>query len=119
MHVCVQPRWSLSAAGATGTVEVSRGAWNGKGDAMKHELCYRTDDPDELASKTYEFNGMERELDAFVRAAAEWRRGTPQEGALAAEVAKGSPEQAHVDLAILEAMLESAKRGALVAVAQL
>lgn len=113
----MQPRWSLSAAGATGTVEISRGAWNGKGPSTQHELTYRTDGPDdELVSELFEFDGMERELRAFVAAAAAWRRGEPQDATLAAEVAKGSPEEALLDLGILEAMIESARGGVVVPV---
>eukprot|EP00892_Ulva_mutabilis_P001287 jgi/Ulvmu1/11159/UM071_0043.1 len=112
------PRWSLSAAGANGTVEVSRGAWNGKGDRMMHELCYRTDNPEELTCKQYEFNGMERELDTFLRVAASWRGGAEQDPTLAAEVAKGFPEEAFLDLAILEALIEASRKGTSVPVAQ-
>ena len=116
-RVCMQPRWSLSAAGATGTLEISRGAWNGRGPSTQHELTYRTEEPEELQSREYEFDGMERELRAFVGAAAAWRSGGGGDEALAAEVAKGSPEEALLDLAILEAMIQSAKQGAVVEVA--
>eukprot|EP00892_Ulva_mutabilis_P001280 jgi/Ulvmu1/11152/UM071_0036.1 len=59
-------RWSLSASGESGTVEVSRGAWNGRGENMRHELCYRTA-ADEMVCRQYSIDSMERELEAFLR----------------------------------------------------
>eukprot|EP00892_Ulva_mutabilis_P008172 jgi/Ulvmu1/5727/UM240_0002.1 len=87
--VAAYTRWSLSASGESGTVEVSRGAWNGRGENMRHELCYRTTAADEMVCRQYSIDSMERELEAFLRAAATWRSGAQHDPALAAEVAKG------------------------------
>eukprot|EP00892_Ulva_mutabilis_P001281 jgi/Ulvmu1/11153/UM071_0037.1 len=115
--VAAYTRWSLSASGESGTVEVSRGAWNGRGENMRHELCYRTTAADEMVCRQYSIDSMERELEAFLRAAATWRSGAQHDPALAAEVAKGSPGEALLDLAILEALIEASRTGVTVPVA--
>lgn len=116
MRACVQPRMSLAVSAANGTLEVSRNMWNGKGRSTQHELTFHTDDPDALESSMHDIDGMEREAAAFVGAAVAWRAGAAVGAELAAEVAKGAPEQALLDLQMIEALLESARTGATVAV---
>lgn len=114
MHV--QPRMCLTVAATNGTLEVSRSMWNGKGCSTQHELTYHTDNPDELKSCMHDIDGMERQLEAFLAAAAAWRSGGRLEADVEAEAAKGAPEQGMLDLAIMEAMLRSAEHGAAVPV---
>lgn len=90
--------------------------WNGKGRSTQHELTYHIDDPEELMTHMHDIDGVPRQLEAFLAAAAVWRDGGSLEGDAAAEVAKGAPEQGMLDLAIMEAMLRSAEEGAAVPV---
>ena len=109
--VRLQPRMSVTVSGSNGTLDITRSMWNGKGRATQHELTYHTDDPNELESRMIDIDGMEREVAAFVGAAAAWHRGGGMSEELAAEVAKGAPEEAIVDLAIVEALLASGRAG--------
>lgn len=102
---------AVTVSGSNGTLDITRSMWNGNGRATQHELTYHTSDPDRLERRMVDIDGMEREVTAFVRAAAAWRRGCGMSEELAAEVSKGSPEEAIVDLELVEALLASGLAG--------
>lgn len=108
----MQPKISVTAIGAEGTVEVDRLGWrSAPGMCIRGKLSAAAAAAAgglRHVEQTVDVAGMEDEVDSFVRAA-RGGGGTAREGGDRA--ALGDPRQGFVDLAMIEALLRAGRTG--------
>lgn len=97
------PVFRLTADGARGAVELSRGGFGGGGRGGGYDVAVAVRGGGDPRRTHHPFNGLEAELAAFARVAR--GAGTP------ADVEALAPEAAAADLAVVEALLASAAGG--------
>jgi hypothetical protein len=111
--------WSLKAIGVDGTIEITRGGWNGSRD--RYTLTWKKGS-EETQTKQFPFVGVDREFQCFVDqvsfdAKLDTLSSTPSSDKSLVKLFKvlshgqedvrGSPEEGARDLALIEALLAS------------
>ncbi|GAX80331.1 hypothetical protein CEUSTIGMA_g7769.t1 [Chlamydomonas eustigma] len=101
--------WSLKAVGTEGSLEVSRGGWNGS--KAGYTLTWKRANDADPQVKTFPFSGVQNEFSSFITLVSQHHASGPSSVLGSHEEVRASPEEGVRDLALVEALLLSGAQG--------